>query len=180
MSVSTPEPAAPSGLEAVLASLHRTATAMAADPHPPSRIKLGVDGVTLEWDLLPSLPLERDRADVLRPQSAVRAAGQAALDGRGAAAPAPAAPAAPVATVIAQHTLTAPTVGVFYRSSEPGVAPFVDAGDLVSPGQQVGIVEAMKLMIPVEADRGGRVVEVLCADATAVEFGAPLFALAEE
>ncbi|MCF7548568.1 biotin/lipoyl-containing protein [Pseudonocardia sp. WMMC193] len=178
--MSTPEPAAPSGLEAVLASLHRTATAMAADPRPPARIKLGVDGVTLEWDLLPTLMPERDRGDGPRPHGAVRGAGQAPFDGSGGAGPATAGPAAPAATVTVQHTLTAPTVGVFYRSSEPGAAPFVDTGDLVSPGQQVGIVEAMKLMIPVEADRGGRVVEVLCADATAVEFGAPLFALAEE
>jgi acetyl-CoA carboxylase biotin carboxyl carrier protein len=167
-------------LDAVLASLHRTASAMAADPRPPARIKLGANGITLEWDLGP--------AGGVRPEPALLAAPVAApvavpaLNG----APAPVA-AAPVVVPVAAgaaapagHTLTAPTVGVFYRSPEPGAAPFVNTGDLVTAGQQVGIVEAMKLMIPVEADRGGRVVDVLCADATSVEFGAPLFALAAE
>jgi acetyl-CoA carboxylase biotin carboxyl carrier protein len=168
-----------SDLETVLATLHRTATAMAAEPHPPARIKLGVDGVTLEWDLLPAPTALHER------HLGGTALSHGAARDNGNGVPATAAPVAvapaealPVATVVAQHTLTAPTVGVFYRSPEPGAAPFVDTGDLVSPGQQIGIVEAMKLMIPVEAEHGGRVVEVLCADATAVEFGAPLFALA--
>lgn len=153
---------APSDLDGVLATLHRSAAAMAAGPHPPARIRLGVDGVTVEWDLVPGVRIPD-------PTPAPPAA-----------AP-PAAPPAPVAEepAPAGHVLTAPTVGVFYRAPEPGAAPFVETGDLVSPGQQVGIVEAMKLMIPVEADRGGRVAEVLCADATGVEFGAPLFALAD-
>jgi acetyl-CoA carboxylase biotin carboxyl carrier protein len=66
---------------------------------------------------------------------------------------------------------------VFYRSPEPGAPPFVAEGDLVRPGQQVGIVEAMKLMIPVESDRAGRVLEVLLADGSAVEHGQPLLLL---
>ena len=74
--------------------------------------------------------------------------------------------------------VTAQMVGVFYRSREPGARPFVETGDLVSTGQQVGIIEAMKLMIPVEADASGRVVEVLVEDGTAVEYGDRLFALA--
>jgi acetyl-CoA carboxylase biotin carboxyl carrier protein len=74
--------------------------------------------------------------------------------------------------------LGAPTVGVFYRASEPGRSPFVTEGDVVGPGQQIAIVEAMKLMIPVEADRDGRIVEVLVPDGTPVEFGQPLFTIA--
>ncbi|GAA5069189.1 acetyl-CoA carboxylase biotin carboxyl carrier protein [Thermocatellispora tengchongensis] len=70
----------------------------------------------------------------------------------------------------------APTVGVFYRAPEPGAEPFVAVGDTVAAGQQVGIVEAMKLMIPVQAERAGRVVEVLVEDATQVEYGEPLIA----
>jgi acetyl-CoA carboxylase biotin carboxyl carrier protein len=73
--------------------------------------------------------------------------------------------------------LTAPTVGVFYRAPEPGAEPFVHTGDTVRTGQQVGIIEAMKLMIPVEADRGGRIAEVLKADGESVEYGEPIFAL---
>jgi acetyl-CoA carboxylase biotin carboxyl carrier protein len=71
----------------------------------------------------------------------------------------------------------ATTVGTFYRASEPGARPFVAEGDEVQPGQQVGILEAMKMMLPVEADCAGRVTEFLVADATPVEFDAPLIAL---
>lgn len=74
-------------------------------------------------------------------------------------------------------TLSTNTVGVFYRAAEPSAQPFVCEGDPVRAGQQVGIVEAMKLMIPVEAEREGRVVEFLVADGTAVEHGQPLILL---
>jgi acetyl-CoA carboxylase biotin carboxyl carrier protein len=83
----------------------------------------------------------------------------------------------PVEAASADH-IHAPTVGMFYRAPEPGAPPFVEEGSVVAPGQQVAIVEAMKLMIPVTADRHGRIVEVLLADATAVEFGERLFAIA--
>lgn len=73
------------------------------------------------------------------------------------------------------HYLTAQMVGVFYRAPEPGARPFVEEGDQVSAGQQVGIIEAMKLMIPVEADVDGRIVRVLAGNAEPVEFGAKLF-----
>lgn len=76
------------------------------------------------------------------------------------------------------HYLCAPIVGVFYRSAAPGAKPFVAEGDTVQAGQQVAIVEAMKLMIPVEADRAGRIVEVLQPDAAPVEYGDRLFAIA--
>ncbi|MGA8116842.1 MAG: biotin/lipoyl-containing protein, partial [Actinocatenispora sp.] len=75
-------------------------------------------------------------------------------------------------------TLTAPMVGVFYRAPSPGAAPFVAEGDVIAPGQQVGIVEAMKLMIPVEADRSARITQILVEDGDPVEFATPLFALA--
>jgi acetyl-CoA carboxylase biotin carboxyl carrier protein len=71
----------------------------------------------------------------------------------------------------------APLVGVFYRAPEPGARPFVAEGDNVSRGQQVGIVEAMKMMVPVEADRAGRVVAVLKENAEPVAYDEPLFAL---
>jgi acetyl-CoA carboxylase biotin carboxyl carrier protein len=72
----------------------------------------------------------------------------------------------------------APMVGTFYQAPAPGEPPFVKAGDVVEPGQQVGIVEAMKLMNAVEADRAGKVVEILVADATGVEFDQRLIAVA--
>jgi acetyl-CoA carboxylase biotin carboxyl carrier protein len=74
--------------------------------------------------------------------------------------------------------VTASTVGVFYRAPEPGAPPFVDVGDTIVKGQQVGIIEAMKLMIPVEADAAGCVVEVLVDDGAAVEFADRIFAVA--
>ena len=74
-------------------------------------------------------------------------------------------------------TIAAETVGVFYRSPEPGAAPFVAEGDPVRAGQQVGIVEAMKLMIPVNATREGRVAELLVENGEAVEHGTALMVL---
>ena len=76
--------------------------------------------------------------------------------------------------------LTAPMVGVFYHSREPGAPPFVSVGSVVEPGQQVGIIEAMKLMIPVEADRAGIIMAVLKGNGESVEYGEPLFALEAE
>lgn len=77
----------------------------------------------------------------------------------------------------AREYLTSPAVGVFYHAREPGSDPFVAVGSAVEPGQQVGIVEAMKLMIPVEADRAGIVTDVLKANGAPVEYDEPLFAL---
>jgi acetyl-CoA carboxylase biotin carboxyl carrier protein len=74
--------------------------------------------------------------------------------------------------------LCAPTVGTFYLSPEPGAAPFVREGDSVRAGQQVGIVEAMKLMIPIEAERDGQVVAVQAANGSPVEYGDRLFTFA--
>ncbi|MEW1738776.1 biotin/lipoyl-containing protein [Nocardia beijingensis] len=74
----------------------------------------------------------------------------------------------------------APSVGVFYRSPEPGADPFVAIGDRVSAGQQVGIVEAMKLMIPVTAQAGGVITGILKEDGEPVHFDEPLFSYTAE
>nr|WP_232521323.1 acetyl-CoA carboxylase biotin carboxyl carrier protein [Micromonospora phaseoli] len=74
-------------------------------------------------------------------------------------------------------SVRSPIVGTFYRAAEPGAAPFVSVGDLVRPGQVVGIVEAMKLMNEITADRAGRVAELLVADGQPVEYDQPLVAL---
>jgi acetyl-CoA carboxylase biotin carboxyl carrier protein len=76
------------------------------------------------------------------------------------------------------HYLTSPAVGVFYRAPESGATPFISEGDVVVPGQRVGLIEAMKLMIPVEADKGGRMIKVLKDNGEPVEYGERLFALA--
>nr|AIW63003.1 biotin carboxyl carrier protein [uncultured bacterium BAC-AB1442/1414/561] len=76
-----------------------------------------------------------------------------------------------------EHHVTAAMVGVFYHAPAPGAPPFVKPGDMVEAGRQIGVIEAMKLMIPVEADRPGRVLRHLTDDATPVEYGTPLLAL---
>ena len=73
--------------------------------------------------------------------------------------------------------ITAPMVGNFYHAPDPGAAPFVQVGDLVERGQHIGIVEAMKLMNPIQAEQPGRVVEVLVGNGHPVEYDQPLVAL---
>ena len=90
------------------------------------------------------------------------------------------APSQTTADGVATACLSSPAVGVFYHAREPGADPFVSVGVLVRPGQQIGILEAMKLMMPVEADRGGRITAVLKANGEPVEYGEPLFALETE
>ncbi|MCZ7375143.1 acetyl-CoA carboxylase biotin carboxyl carrier protein [Micromonospora sp. WMMC250] len=97
----------------------------------------------------------------------------------GTATAAPARAATDVSDTPADDRLLvrAPTVGVFYRAPQPGSPPFVQVGDQVAAGQQIGIVEAMKLMIPVTVDVPGAVLDVLVADGAAVEYDTPLVAL---
>jgi acetyl-CoA carboxylase biotin carboxyl carrier protein len=85
-------------------------------------------------------------------------------------------PAEPAVQSAVRH-VSAPMVGTFYRQSEPGAKPFVEVGDLVTRGQQVGVLEAMKLMNAIEADQEGQVVEILVPNAAAVEYGQPLLAI---
>ncbi len=73
--------------------------------------------------------------------------------------------------------VTAPMVGTFYRAQEPGAPPFVEIGDVVEAGQQVGIIEAMKLMNAVQAEHPGRVSEIVATDGSPVQYEEPLLAL---
>jgi len=102
--------------------------------------------------------------------------------GPGEAAVSAAAPAPDVASEVpvADPVIRAPSVGVFYRSPQPGAEPFVAVGDRVAPGRQVGIVEAMKLMIPVTAEAGGVVTAILKQDGDSVQFDEPLFSYSPE
>ncbi len=73
------------------------------------------------------------------------------------------------------EAIASPMVGTFYRSANPNADPFVDVGDMVKPGQVIGIVEAMKLMNEIEADRSGEIVEIPVANGQPVEYGETIF-----
>jgi len=73
--------------------------------------------------------------------------------------------------------ITSPIVGTFYRAPAPDAPPYVAEGDQVKAGQTLCVIEAMKLMNEVEAEKGCRIVKVLLEDATPVEFGEPLFVI---
>jgi acetyl-CoA carboxylase biotin carboxyl carrier protein len=76
--------------------------------------------------------------------------------------------------------ICAPMVGTFYHAPEPGAQPYVRVGDLVGAGQPVGVLEAMKLFNPVHVEQPGRVVEVLVADGSPVEYGQRLIGCTAE
>ena len=92
-------------------------------------------------------------------------------------APAPMQAATPVAEPEG-HTLKAPMVGTFYRSSSPDAAPFVEVGQSVKAGDTLCIIEAMKLMNEIEADVAGTVKAILVENGQAVEYGQPLIVIA--
>lgn len=77
----------------------------------------------------------------------------------------------------AGHVVKSPMVGTFYRSAQPGAAPFADIGTELAPGQTICIIEAMKLLNEIEADVGGRVKAILVENGQPVEYGQPLFVL---
>ncbi|EOF8958878.1 TPA: acetyl-CoA carboxylase biotin carboxyl carrier protein [Neisseria gonorrhoeae] len=92
------------------------------------------------------------------------------------AAPVPA--AAPAVTPAARDLSDAqksPMVGTFYRAPGPNAAPFVEVGQQVKAGDTLCIIEAMKLMNEIEAEKSGTVKEILVENGTPVEFGEPLF-----
>ena len=75
----------------------------------------------------------------------------------------------------AGHALTSPMVGTFYRSSSPEADPYVEVGSSVKKGDTLCIIEAMKLLNEIEADRDGIVKKIMVENAQPVEFGEPLF-----
>ena len=91
------------------------------------------------------------------------------------AAPAEAAVSALVPEAPSGHTVKSPMVGTFYRSSSPGAKPFVEVGDVVKEGDTICIIEAMKILNEIEADKSGTVSKILCENGQAVEYGQPLF-----
>ncbi len=141
--------------ETILKALRVTlAGVLEASPVIPARVRLSLNGAELDvsWhDLsiptIPTVPVD---------ESAQSATSQ------------------PDASADGIHAVRSPLVGTFYRASEPGSTPFVEVGDVVTCGQQLAIVEAMKLMNSIEGDCDGQVVEVPVPDGSPVEFDQPL------
>ncbi len=98
-----------------------------------------------------------------------------------APAPAPAVQAAAVVTAIPAeekitgHVVKSPMVGTFYRSASPGTKVFVEVGQAVLAGDTLCIIEAMKILNQIEADKSGIVTQILVENAEPVEYGQPLF-----
>lgn len=99
-------------------------------------------------------------------------------------APQPAAPAIQVSSVvpapqaeevISGHVVKSPMVGTFYRSASPGAKSFVEVGQSVMQGDTLCIIEAMKILNQIEADKSGTVTKILVENAEPVEYGQPLF-----
>ncbi|KRM84646.1 acetyl-CoA carboxylase biotin carboxyl carrier protein [Liquorilactobacillus vini] len=87
--------------------------------------------------------------------------------------------AAPTKTAAAQannvEIVKAPFIGTFYQAPKPQAAPFVKVGTSVTAGQQLGIIEAMKMMNEIKSPLAGKVVKILATDGAAVEYDQPLF-----
>jgi acetyl-CoA carboxylase biotin carboxyl carrier protein len=158
-------------MEAVRDSAARLLSGLA---HPPTALRLRVGAVEMALEWQPGSPVTAPAAVAVVDTSA---AGVFAGAVPAATAGAPSGPAGAAVPLAPSARIDAPTVGVFYHAPEPGAAPFVRVGDVVAPGRQVGIVEVMKLMIPVEADRAGRITGVLVGNGDQVEYGDPLFSL---
>jgi acetyl-CoA carboxylase biotin carboxyl carrier protein len=163
----SPAPGPPGAGEPVIDRLSRRAEELAAaTPRPLRRLRLesGESAVELEWpgDGGAAAPSPGD-APPPPPAKAGDQGPEAGEAGDGAGT----------------WHVSAPLVGTFYTAPGPGAPPFVQPGDAVEAGQQVGIIEAMKLMNGIEAERAGRVVEILVPNATAVEYEQPLIALAD-
>lgn len=88
---------------------------------------------------------------------------------------APVVATAPVEEKISGHVVKSPMVGTFYRSASPGSASFVEIGQSVSNGQTLCIIEAMKILNQIEADKSGKIKQILVENGHPVEYGQPLF-----
>ncbi|MBD7960725.1 MULTISPECIES: acetyl-CoA carboxylase biotin carboxyl carrier protein [Comamonas] len=95
------------------------------------------------------------------------------------AAPAAAAPVAEAAApaAVTGHQVKSPMVGSFYRAASPGAKAFVEVGDQVKEGDTICIIEAMKILNEIEADKSGTVTRILADNGQAVEYGQPLFVI---
>ena len=130
------------------------------------KIKKLID-LMIESDLQAIEVKEGDQSIALTRRNPVVAAGVVAA--------APVAEAPVVKSAPRGAVETSPMVGVFYAAASPGEAPFVNVGQTVSAGETLGIIEAMKIMNPIEATKSGVIEEILVKNGEVIQFGQPLF-----
>lgn len=156
---------------------------MNADTQAPQLAEESLEALCQQARVLATgLPGTLTRLTVMAGQNRVDMEWQAAPAANGsppaaAGAAATTLTAAPEAAPETGYAVVAPLVGTFYRSPEPDAAPFVAEGDLVEAGQQVAIVEAMKIMNSVQAEQAGRMVKILATEGEMVEYGQQLMIL---
>ncbi|MBS1042047.1 acetyl-CoA carboxylase biotin carboxyl carrier protein subunit [Gluconobacter cerinus] len=109
---------------------------------------------------LPSAPLPQDQSPVV-------------------SQPIPTPSSSPIVEEVhpSEHLISAPAYGIFHQRPAPGSPPFVTVGDKVEKGQQVGLMESMKVFSAIEADASGTIMELLASDGEEVDAGAPLLRL---
>lgn len=105
------------------------------------------------------------------------AAPQAAIPAPAAAAAEPSVFAEPAEPEISGHQVCSPMVGTFYRAPSPGAKPFVEEGQSVKVGDTLCIIEAMKILNQIEADKAGVVKQILVENGAPVEFNQPLIVI---
>ena len=115
------------------------------------------------------------RTSSVMPQMQMQAPMMAPMAAAPVAAEAPRAEAA--STAVEGQTVNSPMVGTFYRSSSPGAKPFVEVGQQVNVGDTLCIIEAMKMLNEIEADKAGVVKAILKENAQPVEYGEALFVI---
>ena len=122
------------------------------------------------------VPSPQQIVQPIQAQAPVAAAPQAAAP----AAEAPAKAAAPAEAAAKEDTsnlieFKSPIIGTFYRAASPDKPPFVKVGDVVSKGQILCVIEAMKLFNEIESEFSGKIVKILAENAQPVEYDQPLF-----
>jgi acetyl-CoA carboxylase biotin carboxyl carrier protein len=142
--------------------------------HDGLRLKVRKDGngahvVTLPAPVVPAVVMPAAGAAPAMPAAAPAASATPA--------PAPATTEAAADSEIELAVVKSPIVGTFYRSAEPGAAPFVDIGSMVKKGQVLCIIEAMKLMNEIDSEYDGEVVNIYVENGQPVQYGERLFAI---
>lgn len=168
----------------LLAAVSDRAVVIASQlPDDASRVTVAAGAVRVEIDL-GLRDQGRPAADAGTPGTPGALAGPASLAASGATAAPESSPgpadSATDAAESTKHVVRATGVGAFYRRPSPMEDEFVKEGDHVEVGDQIAIVEAMKLMIPVKSDASGTVIEFHVADGDPVEYEQPLMTLVRE